>query len=241
MREVLEVHKALAARSAEQILRTCAPFLRGPAADLEVLDVGCGFGRTAMELGRRCRRVVGVEPSSDLCSTAEEERRACGLDNVAFLLRSVYELDAPGQFDLAVLDNVLEHLPDQPGALRAISESLRPGGVLFVLVPNKLWPIEVHYGLPFLSYLPLHWANFYLRLTGRGRDYTDASYAPTYFGLRRLLNARPELSYQFVLPADITLAMVGGAWYYRLGVALLRRWPWLWAISKAFLVVAVKR
>jgi len=35
--------------------------------------------------------------------------------------------------------------------------------------------------------------------------------------------------------------MGGGSWHYRWGVAAIRRCPWLWAISKAFLVIAVKR
>jgi hypothetical protein len=112
--------------------------------------------------------------------------------------------------------------------------------VLYVLVPNKLWPIEVHYRLPFLSYLPLGVANWYLRATGRGTDYTDASYAPSYFRLRRLLRAQPELTSEFVLPARIELTAGGARWHYRWGVRAIRACPLLWAISKAFLVVARK-
>jgi hypothetical protein len=94
--------------------------------------------------------------------------------------------------------------------------------------------------LPFLSYLPLSLANRYLRWTGRGTDYTDASYAPTYWRLNRLLRARPELEYHYVLPADVALTTAGGSWLYRTGIAAIRRWPALWAISKAFLVIVVK-
>jgi hypothetical protein len=43
-----------------------------------------------------------------------------------------------------------------------------------------------------------------------------------------------------VLPADLSLASSGGALHYRLGFAAIKRFPWLWAISKAFLVLAVK-
>jgi hypothetical protein len=137
-----------------------------------------------------------------------------------------------------VLDNVFEHLPDQPRALKIISATLRVGGVLFLLAPNKFWPIEVHYGLPMLSYLPLGLANRYLRWTGRGTDYTDASYAPTWFSLNRMLRARPELSFRYVLPAHLELATAGRSFHYRLGAALIRRIPWLWAVSKSLLVIA---
>jgi hypothetical protein len=97
--------------------------------------------------------------------------------------------------------------------------------------------------LPFLSYLPLSLANFYLRITGRGEDYSDACYLPTYWGLKKLLQERSEIRWQFVLPSDVTLATKGRSLhyrYYRLGVELIRRFPFLWAISKSFLVVGVK-
>ena len=58
--------------------------------------------------------------------------------------------------------------------------------------------------------------------------------------MNRLLRARPELKFHYVLPADVSLTTAGNTWLYRTGVAAIRRCPWLWAISKAFLVVAVK-
>jgi SAM-dependent methyltransferase len=239
-RNMCEERGALANSFACQILQTCQPFLKLAPADLEVLDVGCGYGHTAAALARRCRRVVGIEPSPGLVAYAAESRDNSGLSNLEFRRQSVFELRDESRYDLAVLDNVLEHLADQPLALRNISTALKPGGVLFLLVPNKLWPVEVHYRLPFLSYLPLRLANLYLRVTGRGRDYTDASFAPTYWRMKRLLRSRPELEYRFVLPADLALTTAGGAWHYRAGVAAIRRVPCLWSVSKAFLVVAAR-
>ncbi len=230
-----------AAAFADQILRTVGPYLPAPPEQLRVLDVGCGYGHTAVELARRCLRVVGIEPCPSLFGHAQRLGEAEGLPNVAFRRQPIAELCERACFDLVVLDNVLEHLPDQALALRQVSRVLRGGGVAYILVPNKLWPLEVHYRLPFLSYLPLRLANLYLRWTGRGTDYTDASYAPTYWGLNRLLRQCPEMTFRYVLPADVSLATHGRSWHYRAGVAALRRCPWLWAISKVFLVVGVKR
>ncbi|MCL4201546.1 MAG: class I SAM-dependent methyltransferase [Pirellulaceae bacterium] len=225
----------------EQLLKTTAPYLRVPVSELTVLDVGCGYGGMSLELGKRCRRVVGMECSSGRLTLAEQMKTHLEINNVEFRQKPIEELSDIECYDLVVLDNVLEHLPDQPAALRNMVRSLRPGGVLYILVPNKLWPIEHHYRLPFLGYLPVPLANFYLRATRRGRDYTDASYAPTYFRLNRLLRQFPELSFQYVPPADISLAIGGASWRYRYGVAAIRRFPWLWVISKSLLVVAVKR
>jgi hypothetical protein len=59
--------------------------------------------------------------------------------------------------------------------------------------------------------------------------------------MRRLLAQRPELESHFTVPGDVTLAEGGASRLYVLGVSALRRVPALWSISKAFLVVAVKK
>ncbi|HEY1551529.1 MAG TPA: methyltransferase domain-containing protein [Kofleriaceae bacterium] len=233
---MLQSRAPQAAAFARQILDTVRPFMA--AAPCTAIDIGCGYGHTAAELSRSCAQVVGIEPFDALASHARELAREH--PNLEIRHGSVYDLADVDTYDLAVLDNVLEHLPDQPAALAAIARALRPGGALFLLVPNKLWPVEVHYHLPFLSYLPLSLANRYLRIAGKGTDYTDASYAPTYWRLRRLLDAEPTLDYHFTLPSNLSLAAGGNALHYKLGAAALRRFPALWAISKALLVIAVK-
>jgi len=225
---------------ARQVLATCAPWLSKPASELDVLDVGSGYGRTALELSRRCRRVVALEPAAHLHASAVA---SAGVEEHGVLEHrhgGVEALHDVGAFDLVVLDNVYEHLPDHDVALQRIAAALRPGGVAFVLVPNKTWPIEAHYRLPFLSWLPLPWADRYLRWTGRGTSYEDASYAPTYRSLLRDVRRQGELTAHFVLPQDPSATKAGTPVHYRWGMAALRRWPALWAVSKALLVVLVK-
>ena len=227
-------------RFATQVLRTTEPFRTTPLSSTRVLDIGCGYGGLALQLARHCGEVVGIDPCRSRIAMARRLQADAGQSNVQFRVGGTEGLDEPNAFDLITLDNVFEHLPNQAEALQRITQALAPGGVLFILTPNKLWPMEVHYRLPFLSYLPLSWANAYLRLTGRGTDYTDASYAPTYWGLSRLLRQQRELSFQYVLPADLALTARGQSWLYRTGFAAIKSFPWLWAISKSLLVVAVK-
>jgi SAM-dependent methyltransferase len=230
----------LAAGFARQIELTAGPRLDMPLSDCEAIDIGCGYGYTAAELARTCKRVVGIEPNEALVEQARRTVEERGLTNLEVRRLAIGELDDVGSFDLAIMDNVLEHIEDQRDALLRLSRCLRVGGVAFILVPNKYWPIEVHYRLPFLSYLPLPLATRYLRASGRGTDYRDASYAPSYRRLWTLLGERPELDARFTLPADISLAEGGGSLVYRVGVSMLRRFPPLWALSKAFLIVAKK-
>ncbi|MHC4878580.1 MAG: class I SAM-dependent methyltransferase [Planctomycetota bacterium] len=230
----------LACKFREQILRTTEPFRATPVEELTVLDVGCGFGATSLALAEQCRSVVGIDPWARLVDDARAGAEEKGLSNVEFEQADIATWESPNRFDLVVLDNVLEHLPEQRRSLCNVVTSLKPGGVCYILVPNRLWPIEVHYKLPFLSWLPLSIANRYLRLSRRGTDYTDSSYAPTYGALRRMLNELPGIESHFVLPADLSLTTGGNSLTYRIGVGLLRQCSCLWWISKAFLVVLRK-
>jgi SAM-dependent methyltransferase len=223
---------------ARQVLATTASWSSKPVSELEVLDVGSGYGHTARELAKSCRTVVGLEPMGDLHHVAQ--RLAENVPPLSFRHGGVEDLSDVEAFDLIVLDNVYEHLPDHELALERITTALRPGGVLYLLVPNRLWPLEAHYRLPFLSWLPLPLANRYLQLSGRGADYADASHAPTYWSLRRELGRQPDLDWTFTLPGDPTATQAGTPLHYRLGMAALAKLPALWAISKALLVVATK-
>jgi SAM-dependent methyltransferase len=190
----------------------------------------------AAELAKTCQHVTAIEPTTNLI---EEGRRLHGsIRNLTIRAGGVEDVTEREAYDLIVLDNVYEHLPDHDLACRRIAAALRPGGVVYVLTPNRLWPLEAHYRLPFLGWLPVRWANVYLHVTKRGHDYTDASYAPTYWSLRRDFE-RVGLAVTYVLPGDPE-AVRGGGRHYRWGMAALRRFPALWSVSKALLVVAVK-
>jgi SAM-dependent methyltransferase len=238
---MLEVRSKLASNFARLIIDTTLPYLPCSPSELKVLDVGSGYGHTSIELARNCRQVVGIEPSKSLYEYSVSLLSNNNIENLILKNQGIDNFSANKEFDLIVLDNVFEHLPNQAHALKILSRALKPGGVLYLLMPNKLWPIEAHYNLPFLSYLPLPLANIYLKISKRGTDYTDASYAPTYFKLNRLLRSHPEFSFKYVLPSNVTLATKGNSLLYRLGISMIKRFPILWVISKALLVVAIKK
>lgn len=84
--------------------------------------------------------------------------------------------------------------------LTEIERVMTPAGVCYFAGPNKYELVEPHYGLPFLGWLPLTVASFYLRVTGKGENYTETPYS--YPALMRLLSEFEITDYTQKILAD---------------------------------------
>ena len=102
-----------------------------------VLEVGSGIGTMTQRLVDVADHVVGIEPNPN-CATRIQE--AMGHDP-RFTLRVCHfeECDAAEltsqRFDSVLLVNVLEHIADDVGALKAFKQIVVPGGRVVVFVP----------------------------------------------------------------------------------------------------------
>lgn len=113
------------------------PWMEKLAPDAAILDVGCGQGHQLYALHRLgFQKLVGI----DLVGASIEDARQV-LEGRADIL----QLDAfdflPAQhqrFDAVILNDVLEHVPRDKVVmlLRLVHQSLRPGGIIHIRVPN---------------------------------------------------------------------------------------------------------
>jgi SAM-dependent methyltransferase len=105
-----------------------------------VLDGGCGRGEYVVALRAAGVRAFGVE------FLAEKVRaQPAGLPAGTILRADLEHLPyGPSSFDTVLLNEVLEHVPDEQRALREVWRVLRPGGTVIVLSPNRLYPFETH-------------------------------------------------------------------------------------------------
>jgi SAM-dependent methyltransferase len=104
---------------------------------------------------------------------------------VAFVRSDALRLPIGAQsIDAIICAQVYEHVPDAARLFEEINRVLRPGGLVFFSGPNWLFPVEPHYLLPFLHWLPGRLADAYLRLTRRGDHYYERLYP--LWKLRRL-------------------------------------------------------
>lgn len=111
-----------------------------PQADDLILDCGCGMGfnlRTLSELFE-CR-LVGVERNPETLKRTRAELRNT---RVRIVRGDALNLPFPDHtFGKILMTEVLEHIPDEPGALHEIRRVLQPGGTLAMSVPNRNYPL----------------------------------------------------------------------------------------------------
>ena len=108
-----------------------------------VLDLGCGEGRHAIGVYlAEDVESVGVDLSPEDIAIAQEKAQDF-LDpqnpNKSLTLKVANAMDLPfadDSFDKVICSEVLEHIPDYPGALREIYRFLKPGGVFAASVPR---------------------------------------------------------------------------------------------------------
>jgi glycosyltransferase involved in cell wall biosynthesis len=106
-----------------------------PFLGARVIEIGAGIGNLTMNLiPRTAYWATDVNPAYlDTLSRMRSSRPYLGVAYVDAARAETYPQSQ--QFDTAICLNVVEHLADDVGALRNISNALEPGGRAIVLVP----------------------------------------------------------------------------------------------------------
>jgi len=102
-----------------------------------ILDVGCGFGRLLDIIKKeKTTAVFGVE-LGDLDVKAAKEYYGLDLFHGS-LEEFVKNQENWKKFDVIIMHHTLEHLPEPLSSLEQIKKLLKPGGVLYIGVPNVM-------------------------------------------------------------------------------------------------------
>src|SRR3954452_23501308 len=96
-----------------------------------LLDLGCWVGFLLAEAKDRGWETLGVEPSR---FASDYARDRLGLD---VRTQDLFTAELPeDHFDAVVLGDVIEHLPEPDVALDRIARLLKPGGVVYMALPD---------------------------------------------------------------------------------------------------------
>jgi SAM-dependent methyltransferase len=103
-----------------------------PDKSARILDIGCANGGLLAELRKNgYENVFGADPSPVCASTARD------LYDIEVTTASLFEIPSKlGVFDFVILGSVLEHILDLGGAAQKIRSLLKPGGSVYIEVPD---------------------------------------------------------------------------------------------------------
>lgn len=166
----------------------CLQYIDSSLLDKEVLEIGCGSGIISHELSKVVKHMTAVDVTDE---TLKEAMQRYGMSETGFQFTIGDGTNLAFQdnfFDIVVCNQIFEHVRDQKKLINEIYRVLRAGGLCYIATGNKIWPVEPHTKLPFLSYLPKSLADTYIRRF-RGIDEYDVI-LPTFWNWKRILSSK---------------------------------------------------
>lgn len=132
--------------------------------ETKVMEIGCGEGGVLIPFIEKGMTVVGVDLNEARIRNAKElNKEAVSSGQATFLYKNVYDEDFLAKyknaFDLIVLKDTIEHIPEQEKFIPYIKQFLRPEGKIFFGFPPWRMPFGGHQQIcqnKFLSVLPYY-------------------------------------------------------------------------------------
>ena len=108
-------------------------------AGKQVLDVGCGGGILADAMARRGADVLGIDLADKSLKVAQLHALEAQTPNVAYRNVAVEQLavEMPQRFDVVTCMEMIEHVPEPASIVRACSQLVKPGGMVFFSTINR--------------------------------------------------------------------------------------------------------
>jgi SAM-dependent methyltransferase len=173
LRDLLEIEAELATRLNEasarydggvhvkhRLMRYHDFFVERVQPDDRVLDIGCGVGAVAASIAQRAgAQVVGIDLSATSINEGRQRYRMANLQ----LMHGDALVDLDSQaFDVVVLSNVLEHIEDRVGFLRAVAKRFQPRRWLMrVPMIDRDWRVPLRQELGLFAYSdPTHFTEY---------------------------------------------------------------------------------
>jgi ubiquinone/menaquinone biosynthesis C-methylase UbiE len=144
--------------------------------DKFILDCGCGSGDYLLSFFNYSEKVFGIEYSEKKV----EKFKSFGISVANVVQGNIEDMPFDHQkFDLVLLNEVLEHIPNQEKALKEIYRVLKKDGVLIVMAPNRFYPFETHsiihksknwavpHYIPFIPFIPVKVGGIFFKYVAR--------------------------------------------------------------------------
>ncbi len=133
---------------------------QNPFKQLKILDAGCGGGILTEALYIKGANMTAIDATEESLNIAKQHAQQNGL-NIDYQLTLLDDMDKKYNqyFDCICSLEVIEHVPDVAGFLRALEKKLKPEGLIFLSTINRT---------PQAILLAKYAAEYILRLAPKG-------------------------------------------------------------------------
>lgn len=130
--------------------------------DLHVMEIGCGDGGVLVPFLQKGCRCVGVDVAPEKIALAQGFLNSyIGSGRLHLINKDIHDIDFRGElrnaFDLVILKDAIEHIPDQEKIIGCLKDLLTPRGQVYFGFPPWYMPHGGHQQLchgKFLSMMP---------------------------------------------------------------------------------------
>lgn len=129
-------------RRTEQILRLLSQI---SLSDKTILDVACGPGLNTSRIAHLAKRAIGIDMQGSLLRQARRNAVALGAGSEFVYARAERLPFCDLSVDVVLIMEALEHMQSHDRVLQEAYRVLKDKSYLVVSVPNKLYPLEIHY------------------------------------------------------------------------------------------------
>lgn len=138
-----------------------------------ILDIGSGQGNFLIECAQKGYSCVGLELNQRKIESALINAKKSGVEINIVSGRAESLPFKNSSFDFANLSEVIEHVQDPPKVLSELYRVLKPEGRAYVSVHNRFGFYDTHFHVYFLGWLPRIFADSYLSIVGRHKNYSN--------------------------------------------------------------------
>jgi len=141
-----------------------------------VIDAGCGSGIFSIYSSQGNKSVTGLDGSPEMIALCRQKSSALGASNVGFLISDFHAMPRAieEKSDITLCSSVLEYIPDLENSLEIIKSMTKPGGIVFISMPNR-------------SSIYRKIESVIFKLTGRPRYYAFVLHTSTVQQMEQLL------------------------------------------------------
>lgn len=147
-----------------------------------VLEIGCGAGGNLLPFVNRGCEVVGFDLSRSRINEAYKILDVDNNDKITLFCEDVFKVNNIGSFDIILVRDVIEHIPDKQHFFEHIKDFLNEGGLIYFAFPPWYMPFGGHQqiakhkllsSLPFYHILPKFIYKSVLSAFGEEKDTID--------------------------------------------------------------------